>query len=215
MKTNLITLAISLATLVVTLFSAQGLLANPSAYTRYYITAVIGISGTLASICALRLLMMTIHRPTLSSRMVVTYPDQRRADYRLTFDQPPHPLFVESDAAHLPSDAYTCAVKDISQTGLSLLCTGVYATGQTVHGEVIFASGRTAQINGCVVREESGQTCLTLHCSIEPSVFMAEQRERIESEKSLGPRPAVSKGALEKPSTSLPSYRPKGICRIK
>ena len=215
MKTTLITLAVSLAALVITLFSAQALLVDPSPYTYYYITAVIVISGVLAVISVLRLLLMMTRRPASTSIGVKDHLDQRRASYRLSFASPPHPLFVETKAEQLPPDAFACPVKDISETGLSLLCTGVYATGQTVHGEVIFASGRTVQINGRVVRHESDQTCLTLHCTIDPSVFMAEQRERIESQKSKGPRPAVSQSALEEPGTSLPSHRPKGICRIK
>ena len=214
MRTNLITLIVSLAILAVSLVFSKGALANPSPYAQYYRLTAIAISGLVAAISVLRLLMMARRRKP-SSPKIFPHPDQRRESYRLDFDPSAAPLFVETQLAPLSSDALTCPVKDISETGLSLLCTGVYATGQTVHGEVIFASGRTVQINGRVIREESDQTCLMLHCSIDPSVFMAEQRKRIESQKHIGPRPAVSPGALEEPSTSLPSHRPKGICRKK
>lgn len=215
MKSNLTTLALSLAVLVTTLLSSPALLANPSAYTRYYITAAITISGMLTAITVLRLLMMVTRRPPSPRPPSKTSPDQRRAYYRLTFGQSPEPLFVQTDDEDLPagSAAFTCPVKDISETGLSLRCTDVYATGQTVSGKIIFTSGRTAPVNGRVIQEEADRTRLELHCTIDPSLLMAEQRELIESTKNTGPRPAVSRSALEDPDASLPSHRPKGICR--
>lgn len=215
MKTILITLAVSLATLVGTLVFSKVVFTDLSPYTRYYVTATIAISGAVAAISMFKLLMMTKRRKPSSPSMVSTHRDQRRASYRLGFDLSTPALFVDARGKPLSSVAFSCPVKNLSETGLSLLCTGVYATGQTVHGEVIFSSGRTVQIHGSVIREELDQTCLRLHCTIDPSIFMAEQRERIESEKSIGPRPAVSQGALEESSTILPSHRPKGICRKK
>lgn len=217
MKTNLITLAISLAILVITLLSFKAPFADWPAYTRYYITAVIAISAALTVISGLRLLLLASHRPAppttgLSSQ---DHPDQRRAHYRLDYDAPPYPLFVETKGEAPLADAFTCPVKDISETGLSLLCTGVYVIGQTLQGEVIFASGQTTRVNGSVIRDQSGRTGLALHCTIDPSIFMAEQRERIEAQKQVGPRPVVSQSALEKTADELPSHHPKGICRIK
>ena len=216
MKTILITLAVSLATLVGTLVLSKGALSDLSPYTRYYVTAAIAISGSVAVVGIMKLLMMAKRRTPSSTRMGnTTHRDQRRESYRIGFDPSAPALFVEAKGEPLSLDAFSCPVKDLSETGLSLFCTGVYATGQTVHGEVIFYSGRTVQIHGSVIREEMDQTCLTLHCTIDPSIFMTEQRERIELEKSIGPRPAVSQGALEESSTTLPSHRPKGICRKK
>ena len=215
MKTILITLTLSLASLVGILVLSKGTLSDLSPYTRYYVTAAIAISGAVAAISMFKLLMMANRGKSSSAHMVNPHRGQRRESYRIGFDPIAPALFVEAKGKPLSLAAFSCAVKDLSETGLSLFCTGVYATGQTVHGEVIFPSGRTVQIHGSVVREELDQTCLTLHCTIDPSIFMAEQRERIESEKSIGPRPAVSQGALEESSTTLPSHRPKGICRKK
>ena len=215
MKPDLITLAISMTVFVSALLSSQGLLANASAHTRYYITAVLMISGLLAAISLLRLMLSVRHRPSSAGSAPRERSNQRREHYRLTFEQSTRPLFVQTNDEGLPADAVSCPVWDISETGLTLRCTGVYATGQTVHGEIIFAGGRTAQVNGTVVREETDRTSLKLHCTIDPALLMAEQRDQIESRKNTGPRPAVSHGALEKPIASLPSHRPKGICRKK
>jgi hypothetical protein len=214
MKTNLITLAISLTVLVVTLLASRGI-TTPSAHSRYYITAVVMISGLLAAITLLRLLLSVRHRPSSAGPAPREISNQRREHYRLTFEQSTAPLFVQTNDEGLPADAVTCPVRDISETGLTLRCSGVYPTGQTVHGEIIFASGRTAEVNGTVIREEMDRTSLKLHCTIDPALLMTEQRELIESQKSAGPRPAVSHSTLEESAVSLPSHRPKGVCHIK
>jgi hypothetical protein len=215
MKTNLIIMAISAFVLAITFLSSQALFADPSAYTGYYITSVAMISGVLLVVSVLRLVLMVLRRPSLLAREPSERPDQRREYYRLTFETSSAPLFVQTDDRRAFAETFRCPIGDLSETGLTLRCTGVYATGQTVLGEIIFASGRTAQVNGYVIREESDRTILALHCTIDPSIFMAEQRERIESQKNVGPRPVVSPSVLEEPRTSLPSHHPKGVCRIK
>ena len=98
---------------------------------------------------------------------------------------------------------------------MSLECTGIFAEGESVQGEIIFNSGRTAPVNGIVIREEAQRTCLRLHCTIGPPLLMAEQRELIVQTKASGPRPAVSETLLGDTVRSLPSHRPKGLCRLK
>ena len=142
--------------------------------------------------------------------------DRKRQYYRLQFDQSDQrPTFVQRVDDHYPATAFTCPVGDISETGISLSCTGVYASGKTVVGEIIFSSGRTAPVNGMVIREMADRTCLRLHCTINPPLLMAEQREQIAMLKGKGPLPAVSKTALGTATKSLPSHSPKGICRLK
>ena len=218
MKTNLITLAISSTVFVLTLLGVRRFPAGSSAYTHYYITAVLMISAFLAAIALIRLLLSVRHRPLSGGPAPQKISTQRREHYRLTYEQSEQstiPLFIQTDDEGLPAEAVSCPVGDISETGLSLHCTGVYATGQPVHGKIIFSSGRTAEVNGTVIREEMDRTSLKLHCTIDPALLMAEQREQIESRKNSGPRPTVSHSSLEKLTVSLPSHRPKGICRIK
>ncbi|WP_319409852.1 PilZ domain-containing protein [uncultured Desulfosarcina sp.] len=141
--------------------------------------------------------------------------DRQRQNYRIQFGESPHPIFIQRTDNRHPATAFTCPVRDVSETGISLGCTGVYAIGQTVQGEIIFTSGRTAPVNGVVLREKMDYTCLRLHCTIDPPLLMAEQREQIAREKGDSPRPAVSKAVMDKTVGSLPSDSPKGICRLK
>ena len=217
MKTDLMTLMVSLAILIITLLSPRTPFADAGAYPRYYFTAAMAISAAIATISALRLLLKVVRRPASLAKRPGRQDNsgQHRANYRLNYEAPPYPLFVETRDENIQTEAFSCPVKDISETGLSLLCEGVYSTGQIVQGEVIFISGRTARVNGSVIRKQSGRTSLALHCTIDPSIFMAEQREQIDTQKQSGPRPAVSQSALEKTADELPSHHPKGICRIK
>lgn len=186
-----------------------------STYTRYYIVSGLMISGVLCSIILLRLLRLFFKPPQTAELISRERSEQPRKHYRLTFDRSDSPRFVQAANGRQPAGAFTCPVLDISETGITLGCTGEYSTGQTVHGEVIFASCRTAVVNGTVVREEADRTALRLHCTIDPPLLMAEQREQIVRQKGESARPAVSKNLFENPSKSLPSHRPKGICRIK
>ncbi len=215
MKSNLLTMFISMAILVITILSSRSLLADPTPYTRYYISSAITISGLVIVITLLRLFLMLKRRPSSPPKSSTDSSVQRRENYRLSWERHTSPLFVQAIDENSPAEAFTCPVADLSETGLGLRCSGVYATGQSVHGEIIFTSGRSALVNGRVIREEPDLTSLTLHCTIDPSIFMAEQRELVDSQKNTGPRPAVSQSVLEATQTSLPSHRPKGICRLK
>lgn len=215
MKTNLITMAFSSLLLGIVLLSSRRLLSDGSAHTRYYITAATLISTALLVITIVRFLLMTIRRPSSMAKEMASRSAQRREYFRLTYDEPPQPLFVQTDGECPPDQAFTCPVKDLSEIGLALCCAGVYDVGQTVIGEVIFSSGRKVQVNGEVIRQDSNITSLALHCSIDPTVFMAEQREMIQEKKNVGPKPAVSQSLFDNPSASLPSYSPKGVCLKK
>jgi hypothetical protein len=212
---NLITLLISSAVLVVALWAQQAFVFSAGAHGRYYVTVVLWISGAITAITMVRWLRFRFHRPKVSTDMVKDASDRQRQHYRIQFDGPPRPLFVQKNDAHHAAAAFTCPVHDVSETGISLDCKGVYTLGQPVQGEIIFTSGRTAPVNGVVIREETGRTCLRLHCTIDPPVLMAEQRERITLKKGNRPRPGVSKSVLDTTAGSLPSHAPKGICRLK
>lgn len=215
MKTNFITLLISLVVLMTALWSRQTFFSDSSAHGRYYVTAILMISGTLTMIALFRLIRL--HRnPMMSAESTdLENSNQHRQHYRLRFEEMPGPIFVQKSDDSQSTPAITCPVYDISETGISIGCTGVYANGQSVQGEVIFDSGRTAPVNGIVIRVEADRTSLSLHCTIDPPLLMAEQREQILMEKANGPRPAVSKTVLDTSAGSLPSHSPKGICRLK
>lgn len=215
MKFNHIALIISSVTFMAAWWTRQILVVGLSAHGRYYSTAILTISGIISMIALFRWFRLHRHR-SMSTGHADREPSERpRQHYRMQFDQPPHPLFIEKTDNRHPVAAFSCPVGDISETGISLGCRGVYTHGQTVQGEIIFCSGRTAPINGVVIREETDRTCLRLHCTIDPPLLMAEQRERIAKEKGNRPRPAVSKTVLDTTTGSLPSHSPKGICRLK
>ncbi len=215
MKFNLITLVGCSAVFLAALGARQTLFAGVSAHNRYYVTAILAISGILMVITLFRFIRPSRQRLISGKAHGEKNSDGPRQHYRMQFDHPPHPLFVQKISARQPGPGFTCTVRDVSETGIGLGCTGVYAHGETVQGEIIFDSGRTAPINGVVVRETPDQTSLRLHCTIDPPLLMAEQREQIRQEKDAGPRPAVSRTVLEKSAGGLPSHSPKGVCRIK
>ena len=134
-KTNLITLVISTAIFAVTLLFSLEMFSAASANMRYYIAAVLMISGSLAVISLLRLLLTVHRRPPTAGPELQNRSNQRREHYRLTFEPPTVPLFVQTTGDGLPAGAFSCSVRDISETGLTLNCTGVYTSGQTVQGE--------------------------------------------------------------------------------
>ncbi len=215
MKANRKTLIFSLAVFMGALWAWQTIYPDTSAYGRYYIMAILMISGTLALVTLFRMIRPQCNRSISPETFGQKASQQARKHYRIRFDRLPHPFFVQKTDDRQPCPSFTCPIRDISENGISLSCTGVFANGQPVQGEIIFNSGRTAPVNGVVIREETDRTCLRLHCSIDPPLLMAEQREQISIEKASGPRPAVSKSVLNKTGGSLPSHAPKGICRIK
>ena len=215
MKVNLITLLISSVTLLAAVWVRRTFLVGASMHGRYYVAAILMISSMLIVITLFRWLRHRRQRSMPADVADREASDRHRNHYRLQFDESPHPIFVQRTDDRHPATAFTCQVRDISETGISLGCKGVYAIGQTIQGEVIFASGRTAPVNGVVLREETDYTCLRLHCTIDPSLMMAEQREQIARKRGNSPRPAVSKTVLDKTIGSLPSHSPKGICRLK
>lgn len=215
MKANRNTLIFSLAVFMGALWAWQTVYPDASAYGRYYIMAMLMTSGTLALVILFRLIRQQRNRSISPETFGRKVSQRARKHYRIRFDRLPHPFFVQKTDDRQPGPSFTCPVRDISETGISLGCTGAFANGQLVQGEIIFNSGRTAPVNGVVIREETDRTCLRLHCTIDPPLLMAEQREQISIEKSSGPRPVVSKSVLNTTAGSLPSHLPKGICRIK
>ncbi|BBO66866.1 hypothetical protein DSCA_07960 [Desulfosarcina alkanivorans] len=215
MKLNLVTLVISPAIFAVTLWVRLTRFSGATPHARYYLAVILTISAILTVITLYRL-TRSLRKPPVSSTSTAKMPSgQKRDHYRMQFDRLSHPVFIEKISESQPGPAVTCAVRDISEAGIGLGCTGIYSLGQTVQGEIIFDSGRTAPINGVVVREEANRTCISLHCTIDPPLLMAEQREQIRSEKPSGPRPVVSRTVLEETGRPLPSHSPKGVCRLK
>lgn len=215
MTINHITLLISSTVLMIALWVRQTLFTGLSAHERYYLTAILMISGILALITLFRSIRTYRSQPILSDNAERQPSERPRQHYRIQFDESSHPIFIQKKDDHRSVTTFTCPVCDISETGISLVCTGVYAHGQTVRGEIIFDSGRTTPINGIVIREDAERTCLRLHCAIDPPLLMAEQREQIVLQKAKGPQPAVSQTMLDTTAGSLPSHTPKGICRLK
>jgi hypothetical protein len=212
-KFNLITLFISSLVLMAAAWVRQASLFGASPYGRYYLTAIQIIGCAMAAITLFRWLRFRHHRPISADDAGQDAPERQRQHYRIQFDESSTPFFVQkTDGPHAVTQ-FTCPVRDISETGVSLVCTGVYAHGQTVQGEVIFGSGRTAPVNGMVIREENDLTCLRLHCTIDPPLLMAEQREQIANDKGNSPRPGVRNNLMDTTTGSLPSHSPKGICR--
>jgi hypothetical protein len=214
-KFNRITLIISSAILIAALWARQASYGGFTAHGRYYVTAILMISCIISMITLFRWFRLRRHRSMSADHADREASDRPRQHYRMQFDQSPYPFFVERTDDRHPVTTFTCPVRDISETGISLGCNGVYAHGQTVQGEIIFGSGRTAPVNGIVIREATDRTCLRLHCTIDPPLLMAEQREQIALEKGNSSHPAVSKTVLDTTVGSLPSHSPKGICRLK
>lgn len=216
MNPNLITLLIS--SLVVAAACIFRML-NPEepAFTpaRYYTWAAILTGSILMVISLIRLVTGKASRPVESERHGSDLIDERRDAYRLIFDGPPRPVFLQKFDGPQSVPVFTCPVWDVSETGISLDCSGVYSNGQTVQGEIIFDSGRTVPVNGVVTRSSGNRTALRLHCTIDPPLLMAEQRERITMEKEIGPIPPVDRTGIDPSRTSLPSHQPKGVCRLK
>ena len=214
-KFNLTTLLISSMVLMAALWARQALAFGASPHGRYYLTAILITSGILTVITLLRWLRFRHHRPQSADNADQLAAERHRQHFRVQFDESSQPLFVQKTDDSQAVTQFTCPVRDISETGVSLVCTGIYAHGQTVQGEIIFGSGRTAPVNGMVIREETDLTCLHLHCTVDPPLLMAEQREQIAFQKGNIPRPAVSNTVLETTTGALPSHAPKGICRLK
>jgi hypothetical protein len=214
-KLNLITLFVSSIIAVAAVWVRQAFYLGDSMHGRYYVTAILIISIILAAITGFRCLRLLGRRPMSAGDAVEKASDRQRQHFRMQFDESSHPLFIQKTDERHSIGQFTCPVRDVSETGISLGCKGVYMHGQTVQGEIIFVSGRTAPVNGVVIREESDRTCLRLQCTIDPPLLMAEQREQITHEKGNRPRPVVSKAVLDTTAGSLPSHSPKGICRLK
>lgn len=216
MKSTLITSVVSSTLFLILLWVSQSSwTADLSAHGRYYLVSLLTISGTVALIAIIRLVRRSSSGPGSRNRKSGPITPQQRDHFRLQFDELGQPRFVQKsgDPAHTPE--FSCPVYDLSETGVSLICTGVFSQGESVQGEILFPSGRTAPINGVVLRVDSGRTSLRLHCTIDPPLLMNEQREMIIREKESGPQPAVSEALLDSPARSLPSHTPKGICRLK
>ena len=215
MKSTFIMLTISMAVFLATLCARRFWPEGLSAHGRYYMASILAISALVGLIAAVRL-----RQGTKQGQASSTTPDhdplaQQRQHYRLQYDDSPCPRFIEKTTDLPAAAAFTCPVKDVSETGIGLVCTSVYTERQTVLGEIHFPSGRTAPINGVVLRDDGQHTSLQLHCGIDPPLLMDEQREKIVREKDKGPQPVVSEALLGTTPRSLPSQRVKGICRLK
>lgn len=215
MKSTLIALLVSVSVFLAALCTGLYWPATLSAYGRYYVASVLTISALVFLIAAVSLIQGKRQGQTASIKTDHDSSAQRRQYYRLQYDDSPRPRFVQKSTDLPDAAVFTCPVKDVSETGLGLVCTGVYAEGRTVLGEIHFPSGRSAPINGVVIRDDAQHTILKLHCGIDPTLLMDEQREKIVREKNKGPQPVVSEALLDTAPRSLPSLTIKGICRLK
>jgi hypothetical protein len=213
MTANLILLLVSVLIIAIVLFvRVYNPGADTSAYYRYYSMSSLLIGSMLGVIALFRLIHGLMRRNITPEPHPSAIANERRDGYRLVFDSPPRPVFLQKSDGPGSVPVFTCPVWDVSETGVSLDCTRVYTNGQTVQGEIIFDSGRTVTVNGVVNRSGSRRTALMLHCTIDPAVIMAEQRERITLKKKAGPRP-VGDAFSDESHGFLPSHQPKGICR--
>ena len=215
MRNNLITMAIAATVFIATLWGRRLWAGAETAHGRYYSLALLMISLIVTLITVFRFIQQLINQPVQTTSAQSQTVDRPRQHYRIHFEHSPRPRYVQKSEGSEPVAEFACPVWDVSETGMSLACTGIFAEGESVQGEIIFHSGRTAPVNGIVIREEAQRTCLRLHCTIDPSLLMAEQRELIVQTKASGPRPAVSETLLGDTVRSLPSHRPKGLCRLK
>jgi hypothetical protein len=215
MKSTLITLLVSTSVFLATLCARLYWPADLSAHGRYYVASILTLSAMIGVISAVRLSRETKRRETAPIKTDHGPLPQQRQHYRLRYDASPCPRFIQKSADLPAAAAFTCPVRDVSETGLSLVCSGKFAEGQTVLGEIHFPSGRTAPINGVAIRDDARHTSLQLHCGIDPPLLMVEQREKIVREKDRGPRPVVSEALLDTTPQALPSFTVKGICRLK
>ena len=215
MKSTFITLLVSISVFLATLYSRRYWPEDLSAHGRYYVASILAISALVFMIAAMRLIRGKRQVQPSSKKTDHDALTQRREHYRLQYDDSPCPLFIQKSTDLPAAAAFTCPVKDVSETGIGLVCTGVYAKGETVLGEIHFPSGRTAPINGVVLRDDGQDTSLQLHCGIDPPLLMEEQREIIVREKDKGPQPVVSEALLDSTPRSLPSQKIKGLCRLK
>lgn len=215
LNANRITLICSISLFSFTLWAKLILPGTLSAHNRYYLTAILTISGLLIVITFFRMIRHSGTTVGIKKIETSTEREQRRSFYRIHFGSDERPLFIQRRESDLMGSDVTFPVSDISETGISLVCSDVYHLGETVMGEVIFQDGATATINGDVIRQPAGLTVLQLHCTIEPSLLMKIQRSQIERRKKLGHRPPVDRILLDQDGKSLPSHAPKGVCRMK
>ena len=216
MKSTRITLVVSTTIFITMLWVRQSTLPEDlSAHGRYYLISLLMISGMVSLIALFQLIRPPTHRSIALHRKSSRTKSQKRAHFRLHYEAPTQPRFIQKSEGSVRSPDFTCPVWDVSEAGISLVCTGIFSEGESIQGEIIFPSGRTAPINGVVLRVDDHRTSLGLHCSIDPPLLMAEQREQIVKEKQTGPHPAVEDASLDAPDRSLPSHTPKGICRLK
>ena len=215
MNANRITLICSIFLFSFTLWAKLILPDTLSAHDRYYLTAILTISGLLIVITFFRMIRPSATMSGIKKMGISTGDTQKRSFYRIRFEPDEQPLFVQRrDSSKMESDI-TFPVGNISETGIGLVCSDVYPIGETVMGEVIFQDGATAAVNGVVIRQSVDLTVLRLHCTIDPFLLMKVQREQIEKRKKIGPRPAVDQTLLDQSGNSLPSHTPKGVCRMK
>jgi hypothetical protein len=212
---NWVALIISTLIFIVAIWLRWTMFIDVSFHGRYYFAAIIGISGFTAVITFLRLIKGRCLDTAQLPPVIHKKKQQPRRNYRVVFDRSNGPVFIQRTDDSGLAPAITCRAIDVSETGLGLDCTGVYQKGQTIMGEIIFKNGNTAPINGEVLRENSKGTFIRLHCTISPSLIMEAQRSQIQSEKAMGPFPAIGESLLDFGNKELPSHRPKGLCRLK
>jgi hypothetical protein len=214
-NTNKVAFIVSCLIFIMAIWLRWSLYTDVSAHGRYYFAAIIGISGFTAVITLLRLIKGQ-RCDTERVTPEVQQKDQKpRRNYRISFERSTGPVFVQKTDDSGIAPAFTCKTIDVSETGVGLDCTGVFEEGETVLGEIIFRSGKTAPVNGKVIRENSTGTFIRLHCTIAPSLIMAEQRSQIQNKKAMGPFPTAGGSLMDSGDKVLPSHRPKGLCRLK
>lgn len=215
MKNNLTMLLISVGVFAATWWQRPVWLNENSAYGRYYVAVLLAISSLTAVTAMVQLIRGLIPRPAPVENTGAPRTALPRQHYRLQFPAPPRPRFVQRTTKHPSASTFVCEVVDVSESGVSLDCEGVYAQGQAVSGEIVFPSGRTASVDGFVIRRAHRRTCLNFHAPIDASLLMDEQRERIVADKGGGPHPPAIRPFPDNRLGDLPSHTTKGIYRLK
>ena len=215
MSNNFITMATAAAVFTTTLWFRRMWAAADTTHGRYYALALLLISAMVILITTFRLVRQLIKPPNNTATPHGQPDGKPRQHYRIQYEHAARPQYVQKYSDPEPVADFSCPVWDVSETGMSLACSGLFSVGDNVQGEIIFHSGRSAPVNGVVIREDTQRTGLRLHCTIDPKLLMAEQREQIIQTKASGPRPVVSESVLGDTAPSLPSHTPKGLCRLK
>lgn len=115
-------------------------------------------------------------------RKPVTYGNNPRQTFRIVYPETEQPRFALSGSPIRA--AATLRVIDVSEEGLRVADNTGLSEGSEVRGELQFASGRTAQVAGKVVRRTDRDASFQLTTTVPPELIVAEQLRLRKQERS-------------------------------